>query len=773
MYRLLIALLSTALLSAQAGAANKPTEHNMAFDMAIANEARLIKMLKESGRIPANASLAEAEQALSIILRERSRGAMEMAINTSETPSYQAPAGDPGKHSVFKRHGKSFKFPGSTSSVTPEEYDGPVLEARILSILMEFPDFPHNSILPGETDMFYADYTPEHYAGMLFNEDAYPGPSGETLITMNAYYQAQSGGSYQVTGTVAGWYMAAHPAAYYGANDPISDNDYDPQSLVAEALLAAQADPSINLADFDIEDRYDLDGDGNIWEPDGLIDHVQVFHSAIGEEAGGGALGADAIWSHRFNLGGIFPLTDTPTDVPYWGGVMAAYDYTIQPIDAAAGVVCHEYGHDLGLPDEYDTLYSGRGEPVSYWSLMSSGSWTGQLAGSQPTGFSPYDKEYLQQSLGGNWLTGETLHADDISRWGDLFLLDQASSKGTNNDAIRVDLPDKETLVVEPASGGYVYFSGSGDDLFQSMSTEVDLTGATTATFTFQANYDIETDWDYAYVVVDGTPIPGNITTNDDPNGQNFGNGITGASGGWVTAEFDLSAFSGAVTTVEIYYVTDAYVSNPGLYVDDLTITVDGDVVLADGAESDTSAFVLGGFTRDTGIAYSSHYYLLEWRTHSGVDEGLKYVGVGDYFMSSNEGLVVWYVDNFYDNNWVGLHPGNGFLGVVDADQHTLVWSDGYVASTRYQLRDAAFSLRPSPRLYVEINDPEAGSISLYDSFRWPIPFFKDWHDYSNPEIPDAGRAITEYGLSFKVIGGSWDGSVGKIYINRKTSAWK
>ncbi len=38
----------------------------------------------------------------------------------------------------------------------------------------------------------------------------------------------------------------------------------------------------------------------------------------------------------------------------------------------------HEYGHDLGLPDEYDTKYSGQGEPVESWSIMSGGSWAGK-----------------------------------------------------------------------------------------------------------------------------------------------------------------------------------------------------------------------------------------------------------------------------------------------------------------------------------------------------------------------------------------------------------
>ena len=40
--------------------------------------------------------------------------------------------------------------------------------------------------------------------------------------------------------------------------------------------------------------------DGNFDEPDGYIDHFQAVHAGEGEDAGGGAQGEDAIWSHRW-----------------------------------------------------------------------------------------------------------------------------------------------------------------------------------------------------------------------------------------------------------------------------------------------------------------------------------------------------------------------------------------------------------------------------------------------------------------------------------------
>ena len=35
---------------------------------------------------------------------------------------------------------------------------------------------------------------------------------------------------------------------------------------------------------------------------------------------------------------------------------LKVFNYTTQPEDAGVGVIAHEYGHDLGLPDLYDSV---------------------------------------------------------------------------------------------------------------------------------------------------------------------------------------------------------------------------------------------------------------------------------------------------------------------------------------------------------------------------------------------------------------------------------
>ncbi|MDY0404272.1 immune inhibitor A [Virgibacillus sp. 179-BFC.A HS] len=641
--------------------------------------------------------------------------------------------------------------------------------------MIDFPDYPHNTITKEETGFYYDDYSHAHFQDMIFGEDGYEGPDGENLISMKQYYDQQSGESYTVEGDVAGWYTADHPAAYYGGNYPDENgSDIRPRELVYEALAKAGADPNVDLSEYDQWDRDDYDGDGVYHEPDGIIDHLMVIHAGVGEDAGGGNLGGDAIWSHRWNLGGLVAVPGGSSDSDRFGGQLAAYDYTIEPEDGAAGVFSHEFGHDLGLPDEYDTLYSGSGEPISYWSVMSSGSWAGKIPGTEPPGFSPFARQYLQAAHGGNWLAGETIQSDDVTASGTTFLLDEAATKGTNNDALRIDLPNKERVITSPKDGSFAYYGGKGDESDHKMVTELDLTDADKVNLEFDTWYNIEEDWDYAMVQVStdqgktwtslSTP---NTSSTFDENGypaiKDNLPGYTGSSDGWIHENIDLSDYAGQNIQLQFRSMTDWATNMDGFFVDNVKVTANGSEVFSDGAEGD-AAFTLDGFTKSEGKSYTKHYYLLEWRTHNGVDEGLAHIRRGASLMSFDPGLVVWYVDDSYDNNWTGQHPGEGFLGIVDADQHANTWSDHTLGSTLYQMHDAAFSLNKSEKMFLDYSSTYDG-LTMKDNFTKRTPLFDDSQNYGNTQITDAGRNIPKYGLKFRVVGQSDDGTVGKVMI--------
>jgi immune inhibitor A len=57
------------------------------------------------------------------------------------------------------------------------------------------------------------------------------------------------------------------------------------------------------------------------------------------------------------------------------------------------------------------------------------------------------------------------------------------------------------------------------------------------------------------------------------------------------------------------------------------------------------------------------------------------------------------------------------------------------------------------------------GLFTMKDNFTKRIPLFDDSADWSNPGLVDAGRNVPNYGLKFRVMGESADGTVGKVLI--------
>ncbi len=140
------------------------------------------------------------------------------------------------------------------------------------------------------------DYSKAHYEDMYFNR-------------MAKYYQSQSSGRYSVEGAVTEWVKVPFNEARYGRNYCGSIVCPTTRNLIRDSL-ASWVDQQLKggktlaqvteyLKTFDVQDRYDADGDGNFAEPDGFIDHFQIVHAGGDEAAGDPIYGEDAIWSHR------------------------------------------------------------------------------------------------------------------------------------------------------------------------------------------------------------------------------------------------------------------------------------------------------------------------------------------------------------------------------------------------------------------------------------------------------------------------------------------
>ncbi len=766
----------------QVGGAN-----NQRIDYVRADYDTIIKKLIEEGIIDKNASPEEAMKIAMELYANYQEPVEKLSLKekaqrekiTSKMKEYGIKKEKDELKSIKK--GKNLELP---QMVQAEKFEKMVYVAKPLVILMDFNDYKFGDMSKENLEYKFDNYDKDYFQKMLFNDETFKGPNGEEFITMKQYYLQQSGGSYTVDGNVSGWHTAQHDAKFYGKQLSKQKKDSEARTFVKEALVAAAADPNINLADYDKEDRYDIDKDGNFNEPDGIIDHIIVIHAGVGQEQGGGTLGNDAMWSHRskLDINNDFEFKDLS------GKVWKANDYTLQPQSGAVGVFAHEYGHDLGLPDEYDTANSICGEPVGSWSIMSGGSWAGKIGGTMPTGFSPWAKEFLQTSMPDkNWLKGATIDFNNIPEEGYTLLLDEASTKGVNNDVVRINLPNYNETMVEVIEGEKLGYSTKGNNLDTNMTINVDLTGKQDTKLKFKTAYDIEELWDWASVSVrvhgtaEWTVIPGNITTtkNDPQAVITVNHGITGNSKGWVDAEFDLSTYAGKNIDIMFRYQTDPGLDLNGWFIDELKVLSGQDVVYSENFEVNPVA-EFDGFEVGNGLEAFEHYYLVEWRNHSNADEGLKFAQ-GD--IEYEPGMLIWYVNNdkYNEENHVGDHPGECFLGVVDADQQIdpyMVYGKTYwYGSSSNRIHDAAFGLDETKA--VNIYQFGTDYVTYTDNETFMNPYFSDYKDYTNSQgyiygpnkgdykYAEAGLNLKKYGLKIYVTGQSKDKSVGRIHIMR------
>ncbi|MGW3680297.1 immune inhibitor A domain-containing protein [Streptomyces prasinus] len=692
----------------------------------------------------------------------------------------------------LKGGGKGKKGTGKYVELGREKTD------KIFTILVEFgdeidsryggtPGPLHNQIAEPDrsadnSTAWQADYDQKHFEDMYFG-------TGKGVESVKTYFEKQSSGRYSVEGQVSDWVKVPYNEARYGNNACGASTCSSVWNVVSDGLNAwvaqqkaagaTDAEIKANVAKFDEWDRYDFDGDGDFNEPDGYIDHFQVVHAGEDESAGGGAQGEDAIWAHRWyafgtDAGATGPdhnkLGGAPVgDTGIWAG-----DYTIQPENGGLGVYAHEYGHDLGLPDHYDT--AGGENSTGFWTLMSSGSWLGtgkNEIGDLPGDMTAWDKLQL------GWLDYDTAKAATKSK----HKLGYAEYNTKDKQALVVELPEKAvtTEVVPPAEGQTQWWSGSGDDLRNTLTRSVDLTGASTAELTLDGWYEIEANYDFLYAEVstDGganwTVLDGTVDGQALPRDGSDKPALHGTVDGYKPLAYPLDAYAGRKIDLRFRYQTDGGLAMKGFAADRISVTADGTALFTDDAETADAAWTANGFSR-IGASFTNdyaQYYIAENRQYVSYDKTLKAGPYNFGFANSRpdwvehfpyqNGLLIWKWDTSQADNNTSRHPGTGLVLPVDSHPAALKWSDGTLMRNRIQTYDSTFSTFRTDGITLHKN----GVATKIRSSKG-VPVFNDRaHTYYDETNPGGGVKITDTNTKIKIVKEARDGSTIHLEVSR------
>ena len=217
------------------------------------------------------------------------------------------------------------------------------------------------------------------------------------------YYDEQSYGNLHILGDIAPkWYTLKEKMGYYG-------NNYEEniEKMIVEAIRAADAD--VDFSQYDTND-------------DSLVDSLFVVHAGNADEETGSGNGEE-IWSHYFTI--------SPIEVD---GV-TIMDYETVSEMSPIGIVAHEFGHYLGLPDLYDTVVDdGSSKGVGEWSIMGYGGFL-----DAPASLDPWSKEYL------GWISQDQYLEIENTNFYKIYQ-DNAQQGTTYN---RITISDTEQFFIE------------------------------------------------------------------------------------------------------------------------------------------------------------------------------------------------------------------------------------------------------------------------------------------------------------------------------------
>lgn len=509
---------------------------------------------------------------------------------------------------------------------------------------------------------------------------------------------------------VDGWYQLPGTQGYYGSDSSVSayagalsgvgtlmnvDNGCNPPGAIVYDA-ATLLDPDVDYNAFD--------SDRNGW-----VDFFELIYQGQPENVVG-QTGVNNIWPHSSSLEYYYPggyvsndqLRNHADEPLYWtDAAETAMTTTVTgfPVYVKVGpynvnaefsdevTFSHEYGHSLGMPDNYSL---GTQDTMNDWDLMSSGEGHMSVWDKQELGWVvPFMLENVDLTLPAQGEVKVDIHRIDwLDHNGLPYTLTGADIH--NAEVYKVDLP--KVQLFDPSiipSGDWVYYSQAGNDFgypghILDISFDGNLhAGAASLELRFKSWYEIEKDYDYGYVQVstDGgdtwTNLPSleGTTTNTNPNSNNRGEGITCVSSAqgdpscgvvaypepaFITDRFNLNAFIGQDFILRWAYSTDPGLAMRGWVIDDIELVADGQPVFFDDAEdalkSRDQTHVYNGWVRTNGSGTASHAYWISVRDRTKFDSATSF----------QPGVVIEYANESHGYGNVGVDNPPA-LTVIDA----------------------------------------------------------------------------------------------------------
>lgn len=285
------------------------------------------------------------------------------------------------------------------------------------------------------SDTKFQETTTVDKLSRFMNEEGYCEDNTYEKGSVKDYFKSQSRGMFNPTFEVVAKVSLNKGYAYYGQNRGSGQGtgDMNAIQMVKDAVSGAVSQ-GVDFSRFKVGTK---------------IPNVIVYYAGCGEATGGDE---NTIWPHEMDLPSYYANMSGYLFGSYFVG-NELYGTKENNTLMGIGVLVHEFGHALGLPDFYDPTYSYTNDsPLGDWSVMDSGAYVSNSYA--PVGYNAYERSFL------GWLDIPSLDKPGL-----ITLTNPNDTEGQMAVMFRNPSDNNEYFILENRQPGTWYPSSFGSGL--------------------------------------------------------------------------------------------------------------------------------------------------------------------------------------------------------------------------------------------------------------------------------------------------------------------